>query len=54
MNSQHDSPKSGKSQNYAGVDSDNYFDLGAGEERTITLVKLARALTPEQVSVAWR
>jgi beta-mannosidase len=34
--------------------SDNYFDLGAGEERTITLVNQARALTPEQVSVAWR
>jgi beta-mannosidase len=34
--------------------SDNYFDLGAGEERTITLVNQARALTPELVSVAWR
>ncbi len=34
--------------------SDNYFDMGADEERTITLVNQARALTPELVSVAWR
>lgn len=45
--------------NLTGVDeqtkiSDNYFDMGAGEERTITLVNQIRALTPELVSVAWR
>jgi beta-mannosidase len=34
--------------------SDNYFDMDADEERTITLVNQARALTPELVSVAWR
>lgn len=34
--------------------SDNYFDMSAGEERTIVISNPARAVTPEMLSVAWR
>jgi beta-mannosidase len=34
--------------------TDNYFDLEAGESRTIILTNRARTLTPEMVSVGWR
>jgi beta-mannosidase len=34
--------------------TDNYFDLEAGESRTIILTNRSRRLTPAMVSVAWR
>jgi beta-mannosidase len=34
--------------------SDNYFDLEAGESRTISLTNRSIPLAPEMVSVAWR
>jgi beta-mannosidase len=34
--------------------SDNYFDLEAGERRTIILTNRCITLTPEMVSVGWR
>lgn len=34
--------------------SDNFFDLGPGESRTITVTNATLALTPEQIAVRWR
>jgi beta-mannosidase len=34
--------------------SDNYFDLAAGESRTVVVTNRAIALTPDLVSVRWR
>ncbi len=34
--------------------SDNYFDLGPGENRTIIVTNPAIALTPEMVTIGWR
>jgi hypothetical protein len=34
--------------------SDNYFDLCAGDERTIIVSNPMRTITPEMLSIAWR
>lgn len=34
--------------------SDNYFDMCAGEERTILVSNQTRTLVPEAISIAWR
>lgn len=34
--------------------TDNYFDLEAGEKRTVILTNRSIALTPEMVSIVWR
>jgi len=34
--------------------SDNYFDMNAGEKRTIVISNPARTITPEMLSIAWR